>query len=404
MSERILILACVSGFLDKFEKENVKILNKLGFCVHYAANMREQHYIFDPEEFQEMGITAHHIDIERSPYMFRNNSRALRQVISIIEENDIQTIHCHSPVGGVLGRLAGRYFKKRKSGFRVIYTAHGFHFYRGAPLINNTVYFFVEKWLARSTDILITINSEDFESAGKFRMKDGGRVYRIPGVGLDRGRFAPMTREERAAQRKKLGVGEDVFFLVSCGELNENKNQRIVLEALARMREEGKDISRIRYGICGEGFFHTRMDEWIREMRLEENVAMYGYCLDIRPILGCADASIFPSRREGLGMAGLESLSMGVPLIAADNRGTREYMVHKKNGYVCESGRAETVIKGIEFMLGLDSGRRKDMERFCRESVEKFDRKYTNKIMEQIYQGVREDGQTGKNKRDHGGI
>ena len=403
MKTHILILACVSGFLEKFEKENVKILNELGFCVHYAANMQEQHYIFDPNEFQEMGITAHHIDIERSPYMFRNNIRALRQVINIVEENNIQAIHCHSPVGGVLGRLTGRYFKNRKREIRIVYTAHGFHFYRGAPLINNTVYFFVEKWLARYTDILITINREDFENARKFRMKDGNRVYRIPGVGLDRQRFAPMSPEQREKKRKELGV-DGFFFLVSCGELNENKNQRIVLEALAKMRDEGKDISRIRYGICGEGFFHSRMDEWIRELRLEENVIMYGYCLDVRPILGCADASVFPSRREGLGMAGLESLSMGVALIAADNRGTREYMIHKKNGYVCESDRVETVIKGIEFMMKLDPRRRKEMARSCRESVERFDKKYTNKIMKQIYREVGKDEQTDKNKCDHGSI
>lgn len=347
MSDNILILACVSGFLDKFERENVRILEETGFNVHYAANMKEQHYIFDPAEFDELGVAAHHIDIERSPYMTGNYLNALPQTIEIIRQNDIRVIHCHEPVGGVIGRLAGRWCCRHGIPVKVIYTVHGFHFYKGAPLINNTIYRWAEMFLAHYTDILITINREDYTSGQKLGLKKGGKVYRIPGVGLDMEHFVPLTAEERKKSREKLGIGNR-FFLVSSGELNENKNQRIVLQALKKMRDDGKDISGILYGICGDGFFHDRMEEWIREMDLQDNVVMFGYCMDVRPFLGCADASIFPSHREGMGMAGLEALSMEIPLIASDNRGTREYMVHKENGFVCDSRRVETVVEGIE--------------------------------------------------------
>ena len=400
MSSNILILACVGGFLDKFEKENVRILTELGFHVHYAANMREQHYIFDPAELDRLGVASHHIDIERSPYMSRNYRSALPQVINIIRQNDIRVIHCHEPVGGVLGRLAGRWCCRHGIPVQVIYTVHGFHFYKGAPLVNNTLYRWAEMFLAHYTDILITINREDCESGQKLRLKKGGKVYRIPGVGLDMEHFRPLTAQERKKARDKLGIGSR-FFLVSSGELNENKNQLIVLRALKKMRDDGKDISGILYGICGDGFFHDRMKEWIREMDLQDNVAMYGYCMDVRPVLGCADASIFPSHREGLGMAGLEALSMGIPLIAADNRGTREYMVHKENGFVCDSRRAETVAEGIEYMMAMDSGQREKMKEACRLSVRPFEKKYTNEIMRLIYEEVKENGKSSKDQCDH---
>ena len=142
--------------------------------------------------------------------------------------------------------------------------------------------------------------------------------------------FSPMEEKDCKERRKKLGIGEKDFFFVSVGELNENKNQEIVLKALLKMKRENKDLSHIKYGICGDGFYFNRIQKEIREWGLEKNVIMYGYCTEVWKILGCADASVFPSRREGLGMAGVESLAMGVPVIAADNRGTREYMIHEK--------------------------------------------------------------------------
>ena len=387
MGKNILILTCVSGFLDKFEKENVKILRSLGFCVHYASNMNEQHYVFDTKEFDELEITPHHIDIERSPFMITNNCKALKQIIRIIYENDINVLHCHAPVGGMLGRLAGRYCNKKGHQLKVIYTAHGFHFYKGAPIINNTIYQSAEKFLAHYTDVLITINEEDYQSSHHLHIKAGGKRYKLPSVGLDTERFKPLPEEERQIQREKLGV-EDKFFIVSVGELNENKNQYIVLKALEKMKNSGKDISHIVYGICGEGFFRDKIESWIKEMGLTNNVVLFGYCTDVRPIEGCADAAVFPSKREGLGMAAIEALSMGIPVIASDNRGTREYMIHQKNGYVCDCENADTFVKGIEFVEGLNEEEKKAIKVFCRKSVEKFKKKYTNDIMTNVYREV----------------
>lgn len=387
MEKSILILTCVSGFLDKFEKENVKILRKLGFCVHYASNMKEQHYVFDIKEFSELGVIPHHIDIERSPFMIKNNRQALKQILQIIYQENISVLHCHSPVGGMLGRLAGRYCNKRGHKLKVLYTAHGFHFYKGAPLVNNSVYQVAERFLAHYTDVLITINEEDYQNSYHLHLKPGGKRYKLPSVGLDIQRFKPLTEEQRRVQREKLKL-EDKFFLVSVGELNENKNHYIVLKALQKMKDSGKDISNIVYGICGDGFLRERLENWIKEMGLTDNVILFGYCIDVRPIEGCADAAVFPSKREGLGMAAIEALSMGIPLIASDNRGTREYMVHKKNGYVCNCADPDTFVAGIEFIKTLDDVSKREIAEFCRKSVGKFDKKYTNDIMTKVYQEV----------------
>ena len=381
--KNILIITTVSGFLNKFEKDNVRILIDMGYTVHYAANMKEQIYLYDESEITSMGVKLHHIDIAKSPYMLRDNIKAYHQIVDLVRQYNIQVIHCHTPVGGLLGRLAGRHL--RKENLRVIYTAHGFHFYKGAPLINNTIYYAIEKLMAPYTDIMILINREDYENACKFHLKKGGRVYQIPGVGLDRQKFSPLSYEEIQENRKQLGIKEDDFFIVSVGELNENKNQEIVLKALAFMRDSGKDISHIKYGVCGDGFYHDKLVQWIKDYRLEDTVTMYGYCKEVWKILGSAQVSVFPSKREGLGMAALESLSMGIPVIAADNRGTREYMEHGKNGCVCRYNDAEAFARSIDKMMNMDPERFEKMKLYSRKSTEPFEKSKTNQQMRKIY-------------------
>lgn len=386
MDKHILILTTTNDFLCKFEQENVKILQEMGYTVHYATNFQEPSYISDQQKIEQMGVVTHHIDIARSPFLFQYNQKALRQLLALIENQSIQVIHCHTPVGGLLGRIAGKLCRDKKP--IVIYTAHGFHFYKGAPIFNHLVYYPVEKWLARETDILIVINEEDYRAARKFHLKKGGHLYKIPGVGLNRNRFHPFTERERAARRKALGINPNEYFLVSVGELNENKNHRIVLQALATMAQRCNGHFHLRYGICGDGFFRGRIEQWIQTMGLTEIVTLFGHCADITGIVGCADAMVFPSKREGLGMAGLEALSMGVPVIAADNRGTREYMEHGKNGFIYRYDDVEGFIEGIQAIQEQSPEQRERMKGYCLDSVKPFDQVYARAVMRRIYAGV----------------
>lgn len=409
MEKHILILTTTHDFLLKFERENVKLLQSMGYVVHYATNLNEPHYLSDEERFRRMGVLAHHIEIARSPFLFSENQKALRQLLWLIRQYHIRVIHCHTPVGGLLGRLAGKLSGEGRP--LVIYTAHGFHFYKGAPLLNHLVYYQVERWMARYTDVLIVINEEDYKNAKRFRLKKGGRIYKIPGVGLDSGRFRPLSAQRRQNLRQRLGIGPEDFFLVSVGELNENKNQRIVLEALAKLKGRNPEAAaHIRYGICGDGFFRERIEGWISQMGLEGMVTLYGYCRNVPAILGCADAAVFPSKREGLGMAGLESLAMGIPVIASDNRGTREYMQYGKNGFVFENDDVEGFIRGIQAVKNMPPKKREEMAAFCRASAEPFDKAYAAAMMRRIYFSVDRRLEEESNETDrirhryHGGV
>ncbi len=382
MEKHVLILATTNDFLLKFEQDNVALLQAMGYTVHYAANLREPAYLSDRERIRARGVVPHHIDIARSPYLLGDNRRALRQVLCLLRRWEMGAIHCHTPVGGLVGRLAGRLAPTRPV---VVYTAHGFHFYRGAPLYNQLAFYPVEWNLARYTDILVTINSEDYRAARRLPLRRGGKVFQLPGVGLDRREFSPLPPAARAILRQRLGVAPEEFFLLSVGELNQNKNHQVVLEALSRLKRRGC-LEGIRYGICGEGFARPQLEEEIRARGLSQVVTLYGYRPDIPQMVGCADATVFPSRREGLGMAGLESLAMGVPVLAADNRGTREYMSFGKNGLLYPWDDPAGFARGIALLRGMDPRRRELLSQRCVASVAPFDRACSQAVMQAVYQ------------------
>lgn len=384
--KKILIITTVSGFLYKFEMENVRILQELGYEVHYAANENVPAYIYDKEELTKRGIIFHHVDIYQSPYERKQNKLALKKLKELVRKEGIQYIHCHTPVGGMLGRQLGKDYKK--TGIKVIYTTHGFHFYSGAPLKNRLIYYNAEKMFAKWTDVLITINSEDYVNARRFRLKPGGQVFKIPGVGLDLEAFKPVSDEVRNIYRKNLGLSEDTFFLISVGEFSRNKNHASVIKMLSNMKKDGENFENFHYGICGDGYYRRELEELIKNAGLEEVVTLYGYQNPVQPFVGAADALIFPSRREGLGMAALEALAMGVPVIAADNRGTREYMINEENGYICPWDDVDGYRRNLEKVMALSGEELARMKEFCVKSVEPFDKRYVSLIMRGIYERI----------------
>ena len=175
--KKALLVTTVSGFVPQFEMGNVAILKELGYEVHYASNFHNPSYGTDNKRLDGTGIICHQIDFERSPFNKRN-IQAYKQLVNIMKEEKIDLVHCHTPMGAVLARLAAK-----KCGIRnVIYTAHGFHFFKGASIKNWLIYYTVERFLSGFTDTQICINMEDYSNAKKFKAKN---VEYIAGVGID---------------------------------------------------------------------------------------------------------------------------------------------------------------------------------------------------------------------------
>ncbi|MCM1193870.1 MAG: glycosyltransferase family 4 protein [Butyrivibrio sp.] len=376
--KKVLFITTISGFLQQFEMNDVNILQEMGYEVHYATNFNNPIYEVDINVLKQKDIVLHQVDIQKSPRRLIQNTRAYCQIRRLIRQERFSIIHCHNPMGGVLGRLAAAF-----SGVKayVIYTAHGFHFYEGAPAKNWLLYYTAERLLAHWTDMIITINKEDYSRACGFRLRKNGSVKRIHGVGVDAERFQvrPQIRKQK---REELGIPENFFHIVTAAELNLNKNQKIIIEALAGLKNK-----EICYSICGKGENADNLQRLIQEYRLEDRVHLLGYRRDMEEILQTADCFAFPSIREGLGIAAVEALCCGVPLIAADNRGTREYAIDNYNSIICRADCVKDFREAIRRMYD-DAAYRSTLSSHCRETAENFGRAAVGKAMRDIYGSV----------------
>lgn len=373
--KKALIITTISGFVPQFEKNNVAILQDMGYRVHYASNFERPVYDYDNDFFQKRGIVTHRLRIEKSPARIWENARAFGQLKNLLQKERFDLVHCHNPMGGVLGRLAAGCFSPDST---LLYTAHGFHFYREAPWKNWLLYYPAERALARMTDILITVNREDFERGSRFRLRRGGSIWKIPGAGLDVNRFSP-GKEEREESRARFGFPPESFLILSVGELNRNKNHSAVIRAIARMEEND-----ICYGICGRGDGRKKLERLIKREGLDGRVKLLGYRKDIERILPAADCFLFPSRREGFGMAAVEAMAAGLSLVTSDCRGTREYMQDGVTGIICRRNRPESYVQAIR-RLKNDPRMRQRMGQASRERALLFSTGATENVMRQIY-------------------
>lgn len=297
---------------------------ELGYEFHSVANRSASTEEQTRADEAEFGIKLHHIDLARAPYSPKN-IKAYKQLCKIIRDEQIDYIHCNTPTGGLLGRLAGKKCKVKK----VIYQAHGFHFYKSAPKLNWLVYYPIEKWLAHHTDALITINQEDYELAkNKFHLRNNGQVYYVPGVGIDLSQYKVTAAKEL---RASIGINEGDIMLISAGDLVERKNYKIAIKAIA---ESG--LKNLKYCICGKGLQLEELTEYAEVLGVENQVLFLGFRSDIKELLQVADIFLFTTKQEGLPRSMMEAMASGLPCVASKVRGNTDLLEDGIGGYLCD--------------------------------------------------------------------
>jgi len=332
---RILFCATVAQHLERFHQPVMRWFKSRGWEVHAAAagplDLPWADRRFD-------------VPFSRSPARL-TNVRAYREVRRIIEEGGYRLIHCHTPTASALTRLAAR--RARRGGTRVLYTAHGFHFQAGGSKLRWMLYYPLERMLARLTDCLITINEEDFRLAADRRFP-AGRIVRVHGVGVDLERFAPADAETRRGMRRRLGYGMDDQLLFYAAEFNKNKNQRMLIEALALLKDE---FPRARLLLAGDGPLRPACEALAVRLGVGDRTHFLGFRPDIADWLPSLDIAVASSYREGLPVNVLEAMACGLPVVATSNRGHRELVNDGRSGWLVPPGDARQMADRIRRLL-----------------------------------------------------
>lgn len=304
-------------------------IHELGHEVVWAADFTG--FIGD---IKQIPCETKNITIHSNPFNLKNVN-AYFQILNIIDEFGIDGVMCNTPIGGTLGRLAAKQRKVKP----VVYTAHGFLFFRGAPMINRILFKLHEEWLARYTDTLITITEEDYEASKLFHIRGNNKPFLIHGAGIELGNMVDLDGN---AKRDSLGLPRDAFIIMSAGELNKNKNTKVMVRAMTNFKD-----SNVHYIVCGIGNEEQKLKALARDCGVENKVHFLGYRTDIPELLLISDAFVMMSFREGLPRSIMEAMNAGLPCIGSDTRGIRDLIDVGKGGFICNPRKPREFVSAI---------------------------------------------------------
>ena len=372
MAKRILI-TCTDSMMKQFLEPHVRNLAGNGYEVEIACSEVLNRMAEVREDLGEYA-RIHLLHLKRSP-MAISNVKGYREVKQIIRNGNYDLIWTNEPVMGVITRLAAR--KARKQSTRVLYMVHGFHFYKGAPLRNWILFCPIEHLMASKTDCICTINREDYARAQKMHTPKAAYIH---GVGIDTDRLKPG--ETPTDLRKELNLPQDAFLVLSVGELNENKNQQVIIRAIASLKN--KDI---HYVLCGKGDQLEKLQDLSEELNVSDRVHFLGYRKDIADICRQCDLFALPSRREGLPFAAMEAMYCGLPLVNSGIRGLTDITENGVSGYICDPDDVQCYAENIQ-KLKNSPGDREQMAAHNRKTVEAFTIDRTKEEILQLIQGL----------------
>lgn len=370
--DKLLFISNITNSITNFCIPSYLACEKLNIEFHLASNLDG----FNNIEKSYKNINLHNIKCGRSPFSLKN-FHAYKEVCKIIEENNITYIHCNTPIGGILGRLCGRKYKVKK----VIYTAHGFHFYSGASVFNKLLFKTAEKMMARLTDCLITMNEEDYLAAKKMHLKKGGYVYKVPGVGINTNEFFKIMLDKEI-YKKNLGLKKEDFICIGVGDLVKNKNFETTIKAIKYL-----NMDNVHYLICGDGPERENLNKLVREINIVEQVHFLGFRQDIKELLAISDCFLFASLREGLPRSTMEAMATGLPCIVSKIRGNVDLIDEQLGGFCVSKKDFVSFSNSLKHIIESQSLREK-MGQYNMNKIKNFDINIVCEKILDIYKNI----------------
>lgn len=332
MKKRILI-TCTDSMMKQFLEPHVRYLTECGYEVEIACSEVLNRMGEVREDLGKL-VMIHQVHLRRSPLAL-SNLKGFRELKRLIDGRKYDLVWTNEPVMGVMTRLAAR--KSREAGTKVLYMVHGFHFYQGAPLLNWLVFCPIEKMMASYADVICTVNQEDYRRA---RRMNTPRAAYIHGVGIDTERLRPSGHPVNV--KRELGLPEDAFLVLSVGELNRNKNQQVIIRAVAELNDPT-----IHYILCGKGDQREALENLAKQLGIEGQIHFLGYRKDVPDIYRQCDVFAMPSRREGLPVSALEAMYCGLPLVNSSIRGLTDITENGVSGFTGDPDQADAYAEGI---------------------------------------------------------
>lgn len=354
----------MSATINSFLVPHIEKLIHEGNLVDCACHIDEE----VNQKLIDLNVKVYNLPFTRSP-LAPINMKAFKQLIEIQEVLNYDIVHVHTPIAALYGRL----LKVKFPALKTIYTVHGFHFYKGAPIINWGIYYPIERLMSHYTDTIITINEEDYEAAKKLKIKE---THFVNGVGVDLTTYN-NDLYDRNEMRRKLNLQDDDFVIMMIAEVNKNKNHKQMIHAVECLKNKGINVKVL---CAGDGPLLEEQIEYIKSRNLTKQIKFLGLRTDISELIVACDMGILTSYREGLPRNIMELMACKKPVIGTDIRGIRDLVQDGVTGLLVKVGDYEKTAAKIE-QLYHDRKLLKKLGSNAYECIKKYD---VNQVMESL--------------------
>ena len=366
--KKVLYVTTVSRTINAFLVPHIEMLIEEGYKVDVACSIDKE----INKVLINKGVQVYNIAFSRNP-LDKKNILAYREIKGLVRKNEYDIVHVHTPVASFVTRMS-----LRNENIEMIYTAHGFHFYKGSPILNWLIYYPLEKLAARWTDKIITINNEDFNQASRFKLRGNKKAIKINGVGLDLSKYV-LDKSNKDQFRISLNISENDFVIAVIAELIERKNHMQLIKAIEEIRYNHKNIKVL---FVGDGILTEKIKKYLVEKNLENNITILGYRNDVNRIISISDVVGLFSIQEGLPRNLMEAMAIGKPIICTDIRGNNDLVKNDVNGLLVPVNDIEKTKKAIETIY-LSREKLKQYGERGLEEVKKYDIKSVLEKMKQ---------------------
>jgi glycosyltransferase EpsD len=366
---KVLFVSTTGGPINAFLIPHIELLIKDGHQVDIVCNVIRE---LSPE-FLRLGCKVHNIEFSRSPFN-KNNIKVIKEIKRLVLLEKYDLIHTHTPIASFVTRFACRKIPNLK----MLYTAHGFHFFKGASLKNRIIYKTMEKIAARWTDGIITMNGEDYISAKQMKLRQNGSVFKVHGVGVNLKKFVNQKDEEKNILREKYNYNKKDFILIYAAELSNRKHQDLLIDSIHILRNR---IPNIKLLLAGEGPLSKQYSEQVRRLELNKNVYFLGFRKDVVNLMLLSDIAVSSSRQEGLPVNIMEAMATGLPLVVTNCRGNIDLVKNGENGFIVPLDDINAFVEAIEKLYSSEKLRKKCSEN----SIKKVQKYSLDEVLDEMY-------------------
>ena len=305
------------------------------------------------KEFEKVSQDIYYVPMTRDVSIVKD-IKAIINVKKILKNIHPNIVYCHSSKAGAIGRIALLLNRKIK----VIYNAHGWYFNAEIPKVKKKIFAFIERMLAKKSNIIINISESELESALNYKIAKKEKMLIIKNC-IDFEKYKIDLKQARIISRKQYNIEDNEILIGTVGRIAEQKNPLLMYRAFKKINEKYPNTKLI---YVGDGNLKEELLKNVQNDNLTDKVIITGWVEKTQNVIPAIDIAVLPSKWEGFGLVLIEYMLCDKAIVASATGGILDIIKDDENGLLFKNDDENSLYEKIELLIEKEEIGRKMIE------------------------------------------